>query len=112
MDKKARRQRRKKGIRKKIYGTPQIPRVSVYRSNMNVFVQAIDDTQGLTIAASSSREFGVKANREGASVVGEKFAEKLKKLDVRTTVFDRNGYMYTGLVRAVAEGIRKGGIEV
>jgi large subunit ribosomal protein L18 len=112
MDKNARRQRRKKGIRKNIYGTPRKPRVSVYRSNMNLYVQAIDDTRGRTIAAASSRELGVKANKDGASVVGEKFAEKLKKLDVRSSVFDRNGYMYTGLVSAVAEGIRKGGIEV
>jgi large subunit ribosomal protein L18 len=112
MDKIGRRLRRKKGIRKKIHGTSEVPRLSVSRSNRSLYVQAIDDSLGRTIAASSSRELGVKGNTGGAEKVGENFAGKLKTLKVRSAVFDRNGYVYHGIVRALAEGIRKGGIRV
>ena len=112
MDKYKRRTRRKKGIRKQIGGTKVKPRVSVYRSNRHIFVQAIDDEGGITLCSASDVEAGVKSNAEGAHSVGEKLAEKLKKVKVREAVFDRNGFVYHGIVRSVAEGIRKAGIKI
>ena len=112
MDKYERRSRRKKGIRKHIRGTKTKPRVSVYRSNRHIFVQAIDDESGNTLCSASDVEAGVKSNAEGAHTVGEKIAEKLKKAKVQEAVFDRNGFVYHGIVKSVAEGIRKAGIKV
>ncbi len=112
MDKLERRARRKKGIRKRIHGTPEKPRITVFRSNKHLYVQAVDDTAGKTITSSSDVENGVQKNKEGAAVVGEKLAVKLKDLRVQQAVFDRNGYLYHGVVSAIAEGIRKGGIQV
>ena len=80
MDKYKRRTRRKQGIRKHIHGTKAKPRVSVYRSNRHIFVQAIDDESGITLCSVSDVEAGVKSNAEGAHTVGEKLAEKLKKV--------------------------------
>ncbi len=112
MDKYKRRTRRKRGIRKHIGGTKAKPRVSVYRSNRHIFVQAIDDESGITLCSASDVEAGVKSNTEGAHTVGEKLAEKLKKVKVQEAVFDRNGFVYHGIVKSVAEGIRKAGIKV
>jgi large subunit ribosomal protein L18 len=112
MDKYERRTRRKKGIRKNIHGTKVKPRVSVYRSNRHIFVQAIDDETGVTLCSVSDVEAGVKRNTEGALNVGEKLAEKLKKGKVQEAVFDRNGFLYHGIVKSVADGVRKGGIRV
>ena len=112
MDKIRKRTRRKKGIRKDISGTKTKPRVSVYRSNRHIFVQAIDDESGTTLCSASDAEAGVKSNTEGAHSVGEKLAEKLKKAKVQEAVFDRNGFVYHGIVKSVAEGIRKAGIKV
>jgi large subunit ribosomal protein L18 len=112
MDKIESRTRRKKGIRKKIYGTPDKPRITVFRSNRHLFVQAVDDTAGKTIASSSDIQSKVKRTKEGAVVVGEKLAEKLTGLQVQRAVFDRNGYLYHGVISAVAEGVRKGDIQV
>ena len=112
MDKIRKRTRRKKGIRKNISGTKTMPRVSVYRSNRHIFVQAIDDESGATLCSASDVEAGVKSNTEGAHSVGEKLAEKLKKVKVKEAVFDRNGFVYHGIVKSVAEGIRKAGIKV
>lgn len=112
MDKYERRTRRKKGIRKNIHGTKVKPRISVYRSNRHIFVQALDDETGVTLCSASDIEAGVKRNTEGALTVGEKLAEKLKKGKVQEAVFDRNGFLYHGIVKSVADGVRKGGIKV
>jgi large subunit ribosomal protein L18 len=112
MDKNKRRTRRKKGIRKHISGTKAKPRVSVYRSNRHIFVQAIDDENGMTLCSVSDVETGAKSNTEGAHKVGEKLGEKLKQVKVQEAVFDRNGFVYHGVVKSVAEGIRKAGIKV
>ena len=86
MDKYKRRTRRKRGIRKHIGGTKAKPRVSVYRSNRHIFVQAIDDESGITLCSASDVEAGVKSNTEGAHPVGEQLAEKLKKVKVQEAV--------------------------
>ena len=112
MDKYERKTRRKKGIRKKIHGTKVKPRVSVYRSNRHIFVQAIDDDSGVTLCSASDIEADVKRNAEGAATVGEKLAEKLKKEKIKEAVFDRNGFVYHGLIKSLADGVRKGGIKV
>jgi large subunit ribosomal protein L18 len=112
MNKDERRTRRKKGIRKNIHGTKVKPRVSVYRSNRHIYVQAIDDEKGVTLCSVSDVETGMKRNTEGALTVGEKLAEKLKKVKVQEAVFDRNGFIYHGIVKSVADGVRKGGIKI
>ena len=112
MDKIEKRIRRKKGIRKNIYGTPEKPRITVFRSNRHIYVQAIDDRKGTTIDYSSDVESKVKRNIDGAAVVGEKLAEKLVKKKIKEAVYDRNGYIYHGVVKALADGVRKGGIKL
>jgi large subunit ribosomal protein L18 len=112
MDKIKRRIRRKKGIRKKIHGSKTKPRLTVFRSNRHIYVQAIDDDKGSTLCSSSDGEAGVKKNCDGALRLGQKMAEKLKEAKVKQVVFDRNGFIYHGIVKSIAEGVRKGGIKV
>jgi large subunit ribosomal protein L18 len=112
MEKHERRTRRKKGIRKKISGTGAKPRVSVYRSNRHLYVQAIDDDRGVTLCAVSDRDASVKCTREGATKVGEMLGAKLKQAKVSEAVFDRNGFVYHGVIQSLAEGIRKAGIKM
>ncbi len=112
MNKIEKRFRRKKGIRKNIYGTAEKPRITVFRSNKHIYVQAIDDRNGTTIEYSSDNEVTVKRNIDGAAVVGEKLAEKLIKKKIKEAVYDRNGYIYHGVVKALADGARKGGIKL
>ncbi len=99
-------------VRKKISGTPERPRLSVYRSNQEIYCQVIDDTQGHTLAAASSLELnGTKATKtEKARRVGQLIAEKAKANGVEKVVFDRGGYLYHGRVKALAEGAREGGL--
>ena len=112
MNKIEKRFRRKKGIRKKIYGTVEKPRITVFRSNKHIYVQAIDDHNGTTIEYSSDFEAKVKKNIDGAAAVGENLAEKLIKKKIKEAVYDRNGYIYHGVVKALADGVRKGGIKL
>lgn len=112
MNKIERRLRRKRGIRKKISGSASKPRITVFKSNKHLYVQAVDDEAGHTLACSSDRAAGAKKNLEGAGTVGQKLAEALVQKGVKQGVFDRNGYIFHGLVKAVVEGIRKGGIRV
>lgn len=112
MNKIEKRVRRKKGIRKKISGTAEKPRITVFRSNKHLYVQAIDDRNGTTIDYSSDFEAKVKKNIDGAAVVGEKLSEKLIKKKIKKAVYDRNGYIYHGVVKALADGVRKGGIKL
>lgn len=113
--KEARRQRIRKNIRKKISGTPEIPRLSVFRSNREIYVQIIDDEQGHTLTAASSREpsiAGEKATKkEKAAKVGRLIAERAKAAGIEKVVFDRGGYLYHGRVKALADEARKGGLK-
>lgn len=109
---KARRERIKMGIRKKISGTNERPRLSVFRSNTGIYAQIIDDVKGVTIAAASSLELGKKTvNMENSRNVGKKLAEKAVASGVQSIVFDRNGYLYHGNIKAFAEGAREGGLK-
>jgi large subunit ribosomal protein L18 len=107
-----RRERIKTGIRKKISGTSERPRLSVFRSNTGIFAQIIDDTKGVTLASASSTELGKKTvNIENSKNVGKKIAEKAVASGVQVIVFDRNGYLYHGNIKAFAEGAREGGLK-
>ncbi|MCI0751965.1 MAG: 50S ribosomal protein L18 [Flammeovirgaceae bacterium] len=107
-----RRERIKMGVRKKINGTTEKPRLSVFRSNKGIYAQIIDDTKGITIASASTAELGEKSKLtvETSKSVGKKIAEKAKASGINTIVFDRNGYLYHGNIKAVAEGAREGGL--
>jgi large subunit ribosomal protein L18 len=107
-----RRERIKAGIRKKIGGTTERPRLSVFKSNTGIYAQVIDDVKGVTVASASSIELGKKTvNIENSKTVGQKIAEKAKASGVETIVFDRNGYLYHGNIKAFAEGAREGGLK-
>jgi large subunit ribosomal protein L18 len=110
---KERRSRIKKGVRKKISGTTDRPRLSVFRSNTGIYAQIIDDLKGVTLAAASTADLGkeVGLNTENSKNVGKKIAEKALAAGISTIVFDRNGYLYHGNVKALAEGAREGGLK-
>ncbi len=109
--------RRKIRIRKKISGTPERPRVSVYRSLKHIYAQAIDDTKAHTIASCSTlckeiaEQLKSKKKSEQARIVGEHLAQKLLSLGIKKIVFDRNGRKYGGRIKSLADGLRAGGIE-
>ena len=113
-DKRARRQRVKRGIRSKVNGTSARPRLSVYRSNNHVYAQLIDDIDGHTLAAASSGEETVSGGApvEQSRAAGELLAERAKEAGISKAVFDRNGYRYHGRVKALAEGAREGGLKL
>lgn len=114
LSKQQRRKRIQKRIRKKVLGTAERPRLSVYRSNMQIYVQAIDDTSGTTLFAASSKENNINAEGtkiEQAKKVGLLAAEKAKSANVETIVFDRGGYLYHGRIKSLAEGAREGGLK-
>jgi len=102
-------------IRKKISGSPQKPRLSVFRSNKDLYVQLIDDENGVTIASASSREADIVAQKvnkvEKSKLVGSSIAKKSSDLGITDVVFDRSGYIYHGRIKAVAEGAREGGLK-
>ncbi|MCX8112725.1 MAG: 50S ribosomal protein L18 [Bacteroidia bacterium] len=104
----------KRRIRKKVFGTPERPRLSVFRSNRYMYAQLIDDTRGVTLASASSREADIQSGAarpiERSRLVGLKLAERAKAAGIEKVVFDRNGYKYHGNVRALAEGAREGGL--
>ena len=108
----SRRLRIKLSIRAKISGTAEKPRLSVFRSNSGIYAQVIDDVKGHTLAAASSKELGLtNGNVDNAKLVGAKVAEKALAAGVSTVVFDRNGYLYHGRVKEVADAARKGGLK-
>ncbi|MBT1696553.1 50S ribosomal protein L18 [Fulvivirgaceae bacterium PWU4] len=107
-----RRERIKLGIRKKVNGTTSRPRLSVFKSNTGIYAQIIDDIKGVTVASASTVELGKKAvNIENSKNVGKKIAEKAIASGVQEIVFDRNGYLYHGNIKAFAEGAREGGLK-
>lgn len=109
-----RRKRRKKHIRKSIFGTAAKPRMTVFRSAKNMYIQVVDDNAGNTIASVSTMEESykdLKNNVENAGKLGVAIGEKLKDKKITTVVFDRNGYLYHGIVKGIADGARKTGIK-
>ncbi len=117
-DKTLARLRRKKRIRKKVHGTPERPRLVVFRSAKHIYAQLVDDVNQKTLTGVSTvtptlREElqGVSGKTEKAKIVGKAIAEKAKELGVTRVVFDRGGYRYHGRVKAVADGAREGGLE-
>ena len=108
-----RRLRIKKGIRSKIEGTTEKPRLSVFKSNKAIYAQLINDVDGHTLVAASSSELDKKGvlNIEVAKEVGTKLAEKAKSAGIENVVFDRSGYIYHGRVKALAEVAREGGLK-
>jgi len=119
MAREVRRKRIHTRIRKKMFGTAERPRVNIYRSLRNTFLQVIDDTQGHTLASVSTLENDIKAvvgkkggNVEASRVAAEKLAERMRDKGIETVVFDRGGYRYHGRVKMVAETLRKAGIRM
>ncbi|MDF9830255.1 50S ribosomal protein L18 [Parabacteroides sp. PF5-6] len=101
----------KKGIRGKVSGTPERPRLTVFRSNKQIYAQVIDDTTGKTLAAASSLKMEDKApKKEIAAKVGEQIAKNAQEAGIQTVVFDRNGYLYHGRIKELADAARKGGL--
>lgn len=111
------RQRRKVRIRKKISGTAERPRLVVYRSNLHIYAQVVDDEKGATLVSASTLglkkagESGAHCTKAGGELVGKEIARLAKEQNISSVVFDRNGYLYHGRVKAVAEGAREGGLE-
>jgi len=110
-----RRNRIKKRIRKIVNGTPERPRMTVFRSNKQIYVQLIDDIAGHTLTSVSSTIDEIASEKvtkiEQAKKVGFKIAEKAKEAEIDTVIFDRNGYLYHGRVKALAEAAREGGLK-
>ncbi len=110
-----RRQRLRFRIRKTVSGTPMRPRLAVFRSNKEIYAQIIDDVNGKTIVAASSRDKNIdtaKVNKtEAAKLVGQAIAEKALKAGIETISFDRGGNLYHGRVKSLAEGAREGGLK-
>ena len=113
-DKNAQRMKRHTRVRGKISGTPERPRLNVYRSNANIYAQIIDDVNGVTLAAASSveKDFeGATGNKEAARKVGKLVAERAKAAGVDSVVFDRAGNQYHGRIAALADAAREAGLE-
>ena len=114
IDKKAMRLKRHVRVRGKISGTPECPRLNVFRSNANIYAQIIDDVNGVTLVSASTLEKdfeGATGNAEAAKKVGAILAERAKAKGIEEVVFDRGGYVYHGRVAALAEGAREGGLQ-
>ncbi|NJB69480.1 large subunit ribosomal protein L18 [Desulfobaculum xiamenense] len=117
MTKEQARSRRKIRIRKKISGTPDRPRLCVFRSNLHIYAQLVDDVTGTTLAAASTlglnRKAGetLKCNKDGASRVGQEIAKLAKEQNIESVVFDRGGYIYHGKIKALADGAREAGLK-
>ena len=114
LSRKDRRLRIKRRIRKVVTGTAEQPRLSVFRSNKEIYAQIINDVTGTTLVAASSRDKDVKAKGtkiEVASIVGKALAEKAIKAGIETIAFDRNGYLYHGRIKAFADSARENGLK-
>ncbi|MCF7928173.1 MAG: 50S ribosomal protein L18 [Spirochaetales bacterium] len=114
-EKKRMRHGRKRHVRKKIYGTAERPRLSVFKSNSYMYAQVINDNEGTTLASISHLEGSNRSipnTVEGSAQLGEALGKKLKEMNITTVVFDRNGYPYHGKVKSFADGTRKAGIQI
>ena len=112
-DRNAQRLKRHVRVRAKISGTPERPRLNVFRSNANIYAQIIDDINGVTLVSASTLEKsfeGAAGNAEAAKKVGQMIAERAKEKGINEVVFDRGGYVFHGRVAALAEGAREGGL--
>ncbi len=107
------RKERHERVRSKIYGTKEVPRVCVFRSNANIYAQIINDEEGITLVSASSLENKGNngSNVEAAKLVGASLAKKAKDAGITKVVFDRGGYLYHGRVKALADALRDGGLE-
>ena len=116
-DKNAKRLQRHKRVRRKVFGTPQRPRLCVFRSSNNIYAQIIDDTNRVTLVAASSLDEAVKGavnhtgNKEAAKMVGEMVAKKAVEKGITEVVIDRGGYIYHGRIKELAEGAREAGLK-
>ena len=116
-DKNAKRLQRHKRVRRKVFGTPQRPRLCVFRSSNNIYAQIIDDTNRVPLVAASSLDEAVKGavnhtgNKEAAKLVGEMVAKKAVEKGITEVVFDRGGYIYHGRIKELAEGAREAGLK-
>ena len=113
-NRKAERERRHLRVRRKISGTAECPRLCVYRSNNNIFVQVIDDVKGNTLVQASTLDKEVKtkhSNKEAAKEVGTLIAKRALEKNIKTLVYDRGGYVYHGVIKEVAEAAREAGLE-
>ncbi len=113
-NKNRKRDKRRFHIRKRLDGSAARPRLTVYKSNRYMYLQAVDDESGATLVSASTLEESlkeIKRNVEGASRLGEEMGKRLKEKNIGTVVFDRNGYLYHGIVKAMADGARKAGIQ-
>lgn len=102
---------KKARVRSKVSGTAELPRLSVYKSNKYFYAQAINDLAGHTLASVDGRKLGLKCNQEDVKEVAKKMAENLKAVNVESIKFDRNGYLYHGVVASFAEALREAGIK-
>jgi large subunit ribosomal protein L18 len=113
LDKRGQKNRRRARIRRRLIGTAERPRLSVYRSNVHIYAQLVDDEAGRTLAAADSREVGEAENRkDAAQKVGELIARRAQDADIEAVVFDRGGNKYHGRIAALAEGAREGGLKL
>lgn len=115
-DKSVRRGRRRRSIRKRITGTPERPRLSVYKSLNHIYAQIIDDLAGRTLCSASSREVsqmvsGRTGNAQAAAAVGKSLAQKASAAGITRVAFDRGGFRYHGRIKALADGAREGGLK-
>jgi len=113
-DTNAQRKKRHKRVRGKISGTPERPRLNVFRSGKHIYAQVIDDTKGVTLCSASSLEKDFSSsgsNKEGAQKVGKQVAERVVKKGIENVVFDRGGYIYHGRVKELAEAARESGLK-
>ena len=112
LSKTEKRQKIKRRVRRNIFGTAEKPRLSVYRSNKEIYAQIIDDNSGVTIVSASSRGEKVEGTKtEKSQAVGKALAAKAIAKGIETIVFDRNGFVYHGRIKALAEGAREGGLK-
>lgn len=112
-DTNAKRLKRHRRVRAKVHGTPETPRLNVFRSEANIYAQIIDDTKGVTLCSASSLDKDIEGyggNVTAARAVGELVAKRAKEKGIEAVVFDRGGYLYHGRVKALAEGAREGGL--
>ena len=113
-DRKAERERRHIRVRTKVSGTPERPRLCVYRSNNNIYIQVIDDVNGVTLVSASTLDKEVKtkkSNKEAAKEVGTLIAKRAIEKNIKSVVYDRGGYIYHGIVKELAEAAREAGLE-
>jgi len=105
------RAQRKARVKGKIFGTAELPRLTVYKSNKHFYAQAIDDNAGATLASADGRKLGLGANKEDVKKVAAEMAKNLASANIETVVFDRNGYLYHGVVASFADALREAGIK-